>query len=109
MKANLTAPDLIAAYVETYNEEPKRLAAGRIANRSRIEKRLARAKREFDRVFQSYVKGFTEEANVRDTLIELKAQRRRLEADLTSAEKPPETVARHPAALARYRKQVEDL
>jgi DNA invertase Pin-like site-specific DNA recombinase len=109
LKANLTTPDLIAAYVETYNEERKRLAAGLIANRSRIEKRLARAKREFDRIFQSYVKGFTEEADVRDTLIELKAERRRLEADLASAERPPETVALHPTALARYRQQVEDL
>jgi site-specific DNA recombinase len=54
LKVNLTTPDLIAAYVETYNhEERKRLAAGPIANRSRIEKRLARAKREFDRIFQS--------------------------------------------------------
>jgi site-specific DNA recombinase len=55
------------------------------------------------------VKGFAEEADVRDTLIELKAERRRLEADLASAEKPPETVALHPTALARYKQQVEDL
>ncbi len=60
LKANLTTPDLITAYVETYNEERKRLASGLIANRSRIEKRLARVKREFDRIFQSYVKGFSE-------------------------------------------------
>jgi len=52
LKANLTTPDLITAYVETYNEERKRLAAGLIANRSRIEKRLARAKREFDRILK---------------------------------------------------------
>ena len=109
LKANLATPDLIAAYVETYNEERKRLAAWLIANRSRIEKRLARAKREFDRIFQSYVKGFAEEVDGRDTLIELKAERKRLEADLASAEKPPETVALHPTALARYRRQVADL
>lgn len=41
LKANLTTPDLIAAYVETYNEERKRLAASLIADRSSIEKRLA--------------------------------------------------------------------
>ncbi len=109
LKANLTTPDLIAAYVETYNEERKRLASGLIANRARIEKRLARAKREFDRIFQSYVKGFSEEAEVREPLMELRTERKRLEADLSSAEKPPETVARHPTALARYRQQVEDL
>nr|WP_276556853.1 recombinase family protein [Rhodoblastus acidophilus] len=109
LKANLTTPDLIAAYVETYNEERKRLAAGLIANRSRIEKRLATTKREFDRIYQSYVKGFAEEADVRDTLIELKEERKRLEADLAAAEKPPESVALHPTALARYRQQVDDL
>ena len=109
LKANLTTPDLITAYVETYNEERKRLAAGLIANRSRIEKRLARVKREFDRIFQSYVKGFSEEAEVREPLSELRTERKRLEADLASAEKPPETVALHPTALARYRQQVEDL
>ena len=108
-ETGLTTPDLITAYVETYNEERKRLASGLIANRSRIEKRLARVKREFDRIFQSYVKGFSEEAEVRDPLSELRAERKRLEADLASAEKPPETVALHPTALARYRQQVEDL
>lgn len=109
LKANLTTPDLIAAYVETYNEERKRLSASLIANRSRIERRLARVKREFERVFQSYVKGFSEEAEVRQPLAELRAERKQLEADLASAEKPPETVALHPTALARYRQQVEDL
>jgi site-specific DNA recombinase len=109
LKANLTTPGLIAAYVETYNEERKRLAAGLIANRSRIEKRLARVKREFDRMFQSYVKGFSEEAEVREPLAELRAERKQLEADLASAEKPPESIALHPTALARYRQQVEDL
>jgi hypothetical protein len=39
----------------------------------------------------------------------LRAERKRLEADLASAEKPPETVALRPTALARYRRQVEDL
>jgi site-specific DNA recombinase len=106
---DLATPDLIAAYVETYNEERKRLAAGLTANRARIEKRLARVKREFDRIFQSYVKGFSEEAEVREPLMELRTERKRLEADLASAEKPPETVALHPTALARYRQQVEDL
>ena len=41
--------------------------------------------------------------------MELRTERKRLEADLASAEKPPETVALHPTALARYRQQVEDL
>ena len=89
LKADTTTPDLITAYVETYNEERKRLAAGLITNRSRIEKRLARVKREFDRIFQSSLKGFSEEAEVRDPLSELRAERKRLEADLASAEKPP--------------------
>ncbi|MFZ2490207.1 MAG: recombinase family protein [Thermoanaerobaculia bacterium] len=109
LKANLTTPDLIAAYVETYNEERKRLAASLIATRSRIEKRLARVKRDFDRIFQSYVKGFSEEDEVRAPLAELRAERKQLEAELAAAEKPPETVALHPTALARYRQQVEDL
>ncbi len=41
--------------------------------------------------------------------MELRTERKRLEADLASAEKPPETVALHPTALARYRQQLEDL
>ncbi len=61
-------------------------------------------------MFQSYVKGLVEEADVRDTLVELKTERKRLEADLASAAKPPDDmVALHPTALARYRQQVEDL
>jgi len=60
-------------------------------------------------MFQSYVKGFSEEAEVREPLAELRAERKRLEADLASAEKPPESIAFHPTALSRYRQQVEDL
>jgi site-specific DNA recombinase len=41
--------------------------------------------------------------------MDLKAERKRLEADLAAAEKPPESVALHPTALARYRQQVDDL
>ncbi len=101
IKANLTTPDLIAAYVETYNEERKKLAAASTANRTGIEKRLARTTREFNRIYQSYVKGFAEEEDVRATLLDLKAERKRLEAELATVEKPPETVALHPTALAR--------
>src|SRR5438105_14523156 len=57
LKANLTTPDLITAYVEAYNEERKRLASGLIGNRARMEKRLARVNRAFDRISQAYVKG----------------------------------------------------
>jgi DNA invertase Pin-like site-specific DNA recombinase len=106
---NLRDPALIAAYVESYNAERKRLAASLIAGRDRLERQLARAKREFERLLDSYAKGIAEEHEVKDRLAELRAERKRLEEELLAAEKPPEVVSLHPAAITRYRQQVECL
>ena len=97
------------AYVESYNEERKRLAGSLIASRSRLERRLGQVQREIDRLIQSYAKGELEEDDIREPLKALKAERTQLKADLESAEKPPEFVTLHPTALVRYRQQVEDL
>jgi len=109
LKANLRDPALIAAYVESYNDERKRLAAGIIAGRDRLERQLARAKREFERLLDSYAKGFAEEHEVKDRLAELRGERKRLEEELLAADKPPEFVSLHPSAMNRYREQVERL
>jgi hypothetical protein len=71
--------------------------------------KLARAKREFERLLDSYAKGFAEEHEVKDRLAELRAEPKRLEEELLAAEKPPEVVSLHPAAITRYREQVECL
>lgn len=109
LKANLTDPALIAEYVKTYNEERKRLAAGLNANRARIERRMGQVTREIDRLIDSFAKGFIEEGELKDRLPPLRAERQKLEADLAGADKPPEIISLHPAALARYREQVENL
>ncbi|WP_374309978.1 recombinase family protein [Methylocella sp.] len=109
LKANLTDPALIAEYVRTYNDERKRLAASLNVSRARIERRIGQVTREIDRLIDSYAKGFSEDEEMKLRLPPLRAERQKLESDLACAEKPPEMVSLHPAAILRYRQQVENL
>ena len=109
LRANLTDPRLIAAYVETYNEERKRLASDLITNRAKIERRLTKASGELERAIDMVVKGIVTADSMRDRIKELQDEKAQLEADLLTAEKPPEFVTLHPATIERYRQQIEDL
>ncbi|WP_439492025.1 recombinase family protein [Bosea sp. (in: a-proteobacteria)] len=99
----------IALYVRVYNEERQRLAAGTVANRAQIEKRLAAAEREHERVYRAYVKELIGEDEIERDLPPLKAERDRLRAELAAAEEPPRLVTLHPAMVSRYLASVERL
>lgn len=107
LRSALTDPKLIADYVEEYNAERRRLSADLVSRRSGIERRLGKAKREWERVYDSYVKGFAEGDEVKDRLAELRAERKSLESELAGADSPPGVVTLHPTAITRYRERPE--
>nr|WP_244491514.1 recombinase family protein [Bosea sp. Root381] len=109
LRERMADREAIALYVRIYNEERQRLAASTIANRAQIEKRLAAAEREHERVYRAYVKGLIEEDALERELPPLKAERDRLRAELSAAEEPPRVVTLHPATVSRYLASVERL
>lgn len=109
LRRNLEDPVAIAAFAEEYNAERKRLAADLTSRRNSIERRLAQARREIDRMVEAVAKGVLEDSEVAARMPGLRAERNRLEAELAGVDVPPNVVTLHPATVQRYREQVENL
>jgi hypothetical protein len=71
LEARLKEPRAIERFLKTYVEERKRLAAADEAKRRRKETRLGEVQREFQRVYNSYVKGMVSEEETGPLLAKL--------------------------------------
>jgi site-specific DNA recombinase len=101
--------EAIEIFVRAYNDERKRLAADSINRRARVERQLAMAEREYERVYRSYVKGFIEEDELDRELPTLKAERARLRRELAACDEPPRIISLHPATVKRYLGSIDTL
>jgi site-specific DNA recombinase len=108
LRAELTDPALITAYVEAYNAERQELAASRTRNRGKIEARLAAVTGEIERTVTMMIKGLVEPERHAPRLKQLEAEEKALKAEL-AASPTAEIVVLHPAAITRYREQLEAL
>jgi hypothetical protein len=79
------------------------------AKRQRKETRLGEVQREFDRVFNSYIKGMAMEEETGPLLAKLREERKALEAELSAIQPPANVVKLHPGAVKRYFEVVDDL
>ena len=107
LRAEMKSPQAIPEYVRTYHEERQKLAAKRERGRASTERRLGEVKRETKRVVDMIVKGIGDEIELGARTFELRAERERLEAELTAA--PPAPIALHPGVLADYERKLERL
>lgn len=111
LKAEFRKPVLLSVYVDEYTKERRRLAKAATKRRGEIEKRLAVLRREGDRIVDQMIalpKG-ADLTPIAQRLNELGAERSALEAEL--AQEPPaaEPVFLHPALIARYERQLDNL
>ncbi len=100
MREQLRDPRLIEDYLRRYNEQRCRLAAETIREREKLERGLAEAKREFDRMFLAYRKGYLSLEEADERLPASKAEPEWIVADLASAGEEPKVIALHPTATA---------
>jgi site-specific DNA recombinase len=107
LKSELTSPDLLAAYVAEYNAERRRLAKARATDRVKLENRLTAVTGEIERTVTMMIKGVVDPDRHAPRLKELEAEEKRLKAELVAPVE--QTVALHPAAISRYRQQLEQL
>jgi site-specific DNA recombinase len=95
--------------VKAYHQERKRLAASAGANRSRLERRLTELGSQIDRLLDTIATGLGDPAVLGPKSTTLNEERKRLLAELAAAPPAPDVVTLHPALLAKYEQQLENL
>jgi len=79
------------------------------AKRHRKETRLGEVQREFQRVYNSYVKGMVSEEETGPLLAQLREEREALTTELAAMTPPTNVITLHPGAVKRYLAMVNDL
>jgi site-specific DNA recombinase len=108
LRTQLDRPELLAAYVKTYNAERRRLAAAAVADRGKMERRLAEVKRGLKRLAQAIAEGRDSE-QLGEEMAELAAERDRLREQLAATPEAPQVIALHPTAIESYQATIERL
>jgi len=109
LTAELRHPEVIAQYVQTYHEERKRLAADTDARRTRLERRLEEVTREIERLVNAIAKGHGDPAVLGPQSTTLNEERKCILAELDRVPAATGVIALHPAVLARYEEQLNQL
>jgi hypothetical protein len=98
----LNEPGYLAVYVRTYNEEQRaRLARGAVRDRSKLERRAGKIKRDIDRLVDSIVQGVPADT-VAPRIQALEAECLSVSQQLEAADSDQKVVAIHPAAIRSY-------
>lgn len=109
LTTELRHPDVIAQYVQTYHEERRRLAADTNARRTRLERRLGELSREIERLINAIAKGHGDPAVLGPQSTTLNEERKCIVAELDQVPAATGVIALHPAVLARYEEQLNQL
>lgn len=109
LKAQLADPRAIERYIATYREERKRLAKENAGKRGALERALAQAEREIDRIVDGIARGTISDEEARKRLPEPRRRRDAARAELAALAPMPRVVELHPAAVARYLAAIDDL
>ena len=109
LRAELRHPAAIALYVKTYHEERKRLAGDAAGRRIKLTSRRGEITRELERLVKAIAKGLAGVEIVGREILSLEAEARDVDAQLAAAEASTSVVALHPATIARYLGQIDEL
>lgn len=106
---NLHDPEAVTAYIEEYLAERKRLAAEAINRKSALERKIAVQQREIDRIVDAVAKGLMEAEEIGDRIKVAKIARNQLKEELAAVDPVDNVVTLHPAALKRFKDQMQEL
>jgi hypothetical protein len=105
----LEHPELLHAYVKENHEERRRLNAERRSRRSVIEKPLAAAKREMERLIDAIAKGTMTLDEVDPKVKAARAAKSEAEAELAAADEPESVLALHPKTMDMFLLELQAL
>ena len=108
LHAHLLAPDVVAAAVEAYREERRKLDETRRRRRNDLTRDLGVVERKLKHVMNMVMDGNPDTKTLGRQLRELEAEQERLEAEL-AIEPSADRVAIHPQAAERYREKVAEI
>jgi site-specific DNA recombinase len=109
LKRELRKPVALTEYVRVYREEWQRLTANADQQRKRIERRLGEIDRELARITDLMIRGIGAVDRLDARAKELQYEERRLKAEATITPRAASTIALHPALLARFEHQINQL
>jgi site-specific DNA recombinase len=109
LRSDLGTPEAITYYIECYNAERRRLAAGALGERARLENQLADVDRKIDRAVKAVIDGHITRDEAERHLPTLRAQRGQLAARVTAIERPPAMATLQPALVSAYLRDLDRL
>jgi len=109
LKHELKNPEAIKLYVQSYNDEMKRLSAASSSILHKLENRLLKVEGELSRAIDAVVHGVVEPEDKREKIACLKQEKQKIEIDLERLQSSKTPVVLHPTAMASYLHCVEDL
>lgn len=109
LRERLADRQAIAVYINAYNAERQRLAAGAIERRSKAEARQASVKRQIDRILDGVIKEVISFEEGKVALAPLRVEAASIAAELERIEPAPKIISLHPAAVASYLATIEKL
>jgi site-specific DNA recombinase len=99
----------IAVYINAYNAERQRLAAGAIERRAKAEVRQSTLKRQIDRILDLMIEESITGPAGKERMRPLRDELALVEAELGQLEPAPNVVSLHPAAVADYLATIQRL
>jgi site-specific DNA recombinase len=109
LKEELRNPEAIKRYVQSYNEEMRRLSASSSSLQRKLQSQFARVDGEIERAIDAIMRGVLEAGDVGDRIAALKAEKKKLEEQISRIGQSKSPVALHPTAIASYLHSVENL
>lgn len=108
LAAEMDTPGGLAAYVEAYNAEWKRLEREAAGGRDAVVRRLAQTAADLDRAVGLLIAGTVSAETMAPRIAALEAQKRALEAEVSAQPQAP-VVTLNTGAVARFRAAIGDL
>jgi len=108
LRRHLLAPGVVAAAVEAYREERRKLSEQRRKQRVELEREAATIARRIANLLEMVETGLADPKASAKRFNELVGQQREIERALAVAQSP-DTIKLHPQAAARYRAKVADI
>lgn len=108
LKAELLAPEVVAAYLDEYGREHARLRREHAAEQAKLERRATQAQARVARLVAAVADGGGEFTEIREALAAAKAEVEEIERARRTIDAIPQ-IALHPGLARQYRTAVENL
>ena len=109
MQRELAEPAYLVEYVKVYNDERRQLARDAGNQRGKLERRKSEIAREINRAIDAIVKAGVDPTTLAGTIKRLEAERDEIEGKLAAIMESDKIISLHPAAIERYRTELEKL